>query len=150
MDDKQKHNGLQCHIYPYMTLDTYKYVVVCSRFEGKWLLSRHKKRDTWETQGGHIERGETPMAAAQRELYEESGITDAVLYPICDYCGYDDTGHANGVVFLADVKSIGRLPESEMERVQLFDVLPDTLTYPGVTPVLMQAALSFAEKKGIR
>lgn len=141
MDDRKKRQSLRCLVYPLGTLKEYKYVVVCTRYEGKWLLSRHKKRDTWETQGGHIEQGETPLDAAQRELYEESGVSDAEIIPVCDYYGYDDKGHSNGVVFLAKVHSLGTLPESEMERVQAFAQLPENLTYPSVTPVLMAEAL---------
>jgi 8-oxo-dGTP diphosphatase len=141
MDDRKKRQSLRCLVYPLGTLKEYKYVVVCTRYEGKWLLSRHKKRDTWETQGGHIEQGETPLDAAQRELYEESGVSDAEIIPVCDYYGYDDNGHSNGVVFLAKVHSLGTLPESEMERVQAFAQLPENLTYPSVTPVLMAEAL---------
>lgn len=141
MDDSKKRQSLRCLVYPLGTLKEYKYVVVCTRYEGKWLLSRHKKRDTWETQGGHIEQGETPLDAAQRELYEESGVSDAEIIPVCDYYGYDDKGHSNGVVFLAKVHSLGTLPESEMERVQAFAQLPENLTYPSVTPVLMAEAL---------
>ena len=63
-------------VYPIGELQTYKYVVICSQYKGKILLSRHKMRTTWETQGGHIEKGETPLEAAKRELYEESGVTD--------------------------------------------------------------------------
>ena len=66
---------LLCKIYPLSTLSDYKFVVICSRFEEKWLLSKHKKRSTWETQGGHVEPGETPMEAAKRELREETGAT---------------------------------------------------------------------------
>jgi 8-oxo-dGTP diphosphatase len=141
MDDRKKRQSLRCLVYPLGTLKEYKYVVVCTRYEGQWLLSRHKKRDTWETQGGHIEQGETPLDAAQRELYEESGVSDAEIIPVCDYYGYDDKGHSNGVVFLAKVHSHGTLPESEMERVQAFAQLPENLTYPSVTPVLMAEAL---------
>jgi 8-oxo-dGTP diphosphatase len=141
MDDRKKRQSLRCLVYPLGTLKEYKYVVVCTRYEGQWLLSRHKKRDTWETQGGHIEQGETPLDAAQRELYEESGVSDAEIIPVCDYYGYDDKGHSNGVVFLAKVHSLGTLPESEMERVQAFAQLPENLTYPSVTPVLMAEAL---------
>lgn len=131
---------LQCKIYPLSTLSPYKYVVVCSRYEEKWLLSRHKKRDTWETQGGHIEPGETPAQAAQRELYEESGVTDAEIYPVCDYYGYDSQSHSNGVVFLAIIKQLGVLPVSEMKETALFETLPEDLTYPNVSPRLYEEA----------
>ena len=46
---------LKCKVYDKNTLDDLKYVVVCSLYNDKLLLSRHKQRDTWETQGGHIE-----------------------------------------------------------------------------------------------
>ena len=132
--------ALHCTIHPPDTLAPYKYVVVCAYYRGQWLMSRHRARDTWETQGGHIETGETPMQAAIRELYEESGVTDARIIPVCDYCGFTDTRSANGVVFLAVVHALGELPPSEMAEVQLFDQLPANLTYPNVSPHLYQEA----------
>ena len=111
------------------------------------MLSRHKMRDTWETQGGHIEAGETPMDAARRELYEESGVTDATIYPVCDYLGYVSNGSANGAVFLADVHALGELPESEMAEIGLFDTFPDKLTYPNVMPRLFECARAVAVEK---
>ena len=132
--------ALRCSIHPLNTLAPYKYVVVCACYRGQWLLSRHRERDTWETQGGHIEPGETPVMAARRELYEESGVQDAEIIPVCDYCGFTDRGHANGVVFLAVVHEMGELPQSEMAEVRLFNALPENLTYPNVSPRLYQEA----------
>lgn len=122
------------------SLETYKYVVVLSKYNGKILLSRHKDRTTWETQGGHIEDGETPLDAAKRELYEESGAIDFDIEPLCDYRAWnEDTGHgANGVVFKAIIRELGNIPESEMAEVQTFDSLPNELTYPAITPVLFR------------
>ena len=131
---------LQCKIYPLHSLSPYKYVVVCSSYQGKWILSKHKERDTWETQGGHIENGETPIECAKRELFEESGIFDADLYTVCDNVGYNSKSSANGVVFLAVVHSLGNLPQSEMSDVRIFDTLPQDLTYPQTSPVLYREA----------
>ncbi|MBQ8556762.1 MAG: NUDIX domain-containing protein [Clostridia bacterium] len=131
---------LRCSIHPLDTLSPYKYVVICANYRGRWLLSRHRERDTWETQGGHIEPGETPMQAAVRELYEESGVTDADVIPVCDYHGYTDTRSSDGVVFLAVAHELGDLPDSEMAEVRLFDQLPENLTYPNVSPYLYQEA----------
>ena len=125
---------LQCRTFPAGNLNKYMFTAVCSNFNGKWLLSMHKERDTWETQGGHIEDGETPLECARRELFEESGIIDADIYPVCDYWGFDSQGCANGMVFLAVVHSLGELPESEMKEIGIFDSLPQNLTYPQVTP----------------
>ena len=132
--------ALQCSVHPLGALTAHKYVVVCANYRGQWLLSRHRARDTWETQGGHIEPGETALEAARRELYEESGVQDAEVIPVCDYCGFTDTRSANGVVFLAVVNALGTLPESEMAEVRLFDQLPDNLTYPNVSPRLYREA----------
>ncbi len=144
MNDKLKR--LECIIHPSGSLDGYIFVAICSIYNGKFVLSRHNERDTWETQGGHIEDGESPVEAARRELYEESGIVSADLYRVCDYYGYDNEGFANGVVFLAIVKEMGTLPESEMSEVALFDCLPLELTYPKVTPVFFEQALRYIEQ----
>ena len=114
--------------------------MICSNYKGKWILSKHKKRDTWETQGGHIEDGETPLEAAKRELFEESGIRDADVYLVCDYWGFNPFRCSNGMVFLAVVHSIGELPESEMQEIGMFEELPENLTYPQTSPVLYREA----------
>ncbi len=126
--------------YEIGSLQQYKYVVVLSEYEGNILLSRHKKRTTWETQGGHIEFGEEPLEAAKRELYEESGAIDFEIEPLCDYWagveGNDDW--ANGMVFHAIIRKLGDIPKSEMAEIKQFDELPQNLTYPDITPVLFQ------------
>ena len=122
-------------IFPPGTLGAYDYVVMLSRYQDKFLLSRHKNRTTWEMQGGHIEAGETPEAAAKRELFEESGAISFNLVPLCDYCG-EEPGKNNygvGMVFRADINELGIMPESEMAETGLFDKLPDNLTYPEIT-----------------
>lgn len=132
---------MRCSIHPLNSLLEYKYVVVLSLFEGRLLLSRHRERATWETQGGHIEPGETPMEAAGRELFEESGALSFTLAPLCDYFAGDEVSHANGMVFVAHIQTLGPLPHSEMAETALFDRLPDNLTYPDITPRLFQRLL---------
>ena len=134
---------MYCHVYPANALHSPKYVVVLSEYRGALLLSRHARRTTWETQGGHIEAGETPLDAAKRELFEESG---AVCYDITyafDYRAGDDDGYADGAVFLAQIHTLGPIPDSEMDEVRSFDTIPSDgmLTYPGITPVLYRHAL---------
>ena len=133
-------------IKPLNSYDAYKYVVVLSEYEGRLLLSRHRQRSTWETQGGHIEPGETPMDAARRELYEESGATDFDIRPIFDYRAGDRVAGqperaATGVVFFARIRTLSSLPESEMAEVSAFDCLPENVTYPGITPHLYAEAV---------
>ena len=127
-----------CRVFPADTFPVFKYVVVFSRMNGQWLFSRHRKRETWETQGGHIEPGETPMDAARRELYEESGARAFTISPVCDYWAGTDEDSSVGTVFLAEITELGELPESEMAEVRAFDTLPENVTYPAITPMLFE------------
>ena len=129
-----------CKTYDLNSLKEYKYVVILSEYNGKIVLSRHKQRTTWETQGGHIEQGETPLDAAKRELYEESGAVDFEIEPLCDYRAWnEETGHGeNGVVFHAVIRRFDAIPESEMAEIKEFASLPEKLTYPAITPVVFE------------
>lgn len=127
-----------CKTFPLGSCLRYTYVVVFSRYQGNYLFSRHRERITWETQGGHIEQGETPLEAARRELYEESGAVEYDIVPLFDYWAAEDENDpgAYGQVFLANVQCLAAIPDSEMAQTGLFDTLPPELTYPGITPVL--------------
>ena len=131
---------MECRTFALEELTSPKYVVVFTRYRGKLLLSRHRQRDTWETQGGHIEPGETPGQAARRELFEESGAAAFTLQPLFDYWVGDEATGAGGVVFAAQVDRLGPLPESEMAEIRAFDELPEDLTYPDITPHLFRWA----------
>lgn len=124
-----------CELY---SLKKYKYVVIIARYNGKWLLCKHKERDTWETAGGHIELNETPMEAAKRELYEETGAVSFDIKPVFDYWACDENSGANGMVFYADIKEIGDMPDYEMEKAKCFESLPENLTYIDITPRLFK------------
>lgn len=148
-DHTTGHRELRCEVRPFGSLEPQRYTVVCSFYQGKYLLSYHEQHGSWETQGGHIEPGEAPEDAARRELYEESGVKDAELVPVCDFFGWDSEGSANGRVWAAVIRELGDLPESEMARVRLFDQLPvDRLTYPQVTPVLFREAEKALRARG--
>ena len=138
-----------CRTFPLGTLRNYKYVVILSFYNGRIMLSRHRNRLTWETQGGHIESGETPLTAAHRELYEESGATGYHINPVFDYWVMDesDGSSASGQVFMASVTILDKIPESEMSEVSFFDSLPNDLTYPEITPVLFSELLTMEECK---
>lgn len=117
--------------YPVGWLDDIAFVGIYTRYQGKWVYCWHKHRESWEHPGGHVEPGETPMQAAKRELYEETGIKDCRIIPMWDYeyIWEGGKGRNNGRFFYAEVNSFGELPESEMAKIELFDTVPDNYTY---------------------
>ncbi len=100
-------------------------VICVARYNNKWVFCKHKQRDTWEIPGGHVEQGEDWQTAAKRELFEETGTTQATFTPVGLYAI-----SKYGLVCFAEIQSLGELPESEIEKIGFFDSLPDNLTYP--------------------
>ncbi|MEN6315339.1 MAG: NUDIX domain-containing protein [Clostridiaceae bacterium] len=123
--------------FPLGELKTYRFTVIFARYGDKWLYARHKDRDTWEAAGGHIEKGETPLDCARRELHEETGAEKFYIHPAFDYAVHRSTEFSYGQVFYADVETLGELPpEYEMREVRAFPTIPDVMTYPQILPVI--------------
>ena len=124
-------------VHPLGSLTDHMFVVLAACYKGGLLLCRKKGRDTWETPGGHIEKGESPLDAAKRELWEETGATGFEITGAFDYYCADDLGWANGQVFAAEVETLGEIPaEFEMEEVKPFYALPEKMSYPHILPVI--------------
>ena len=92
----------EVHRRPFGTMESPRFVVMLSCMNGAILLGRHEGRDTWETQGGHIEPGETPEQAARRELYEECGAVKYTLTPLFDY--WVGLESSSGCAFAAQIE----------------------------------------------
>lgn len=123
---------------PLASLDNYSFVIIVTRNKGgEYLLSKKRGYNTWEFQGGHIEKGESPYSAAKRELREEAGVTGTVLMPIMDYYTYEKDTHKEcakgkrcGMIFYTIIENGSVLSkDSEMEEVAFFSELPSNLTY---------------------
>lgn len=125
-----------------------RYSVVVAKYGDKWVFCRHKDRTTYEIPGGHIEEGETPYDAAKRELYEETGITDAEIFPVCVMYVYE--ANDSGMLFYAKASKLGQLPDSEMAEVILADDLPTELTYPKTQPYMFERVKKFLKENQCR
>lgn len=113
-----------------------KYVVMGARHEDRWIFVRHRDRITWEMPAGHIEPGESPDEAAERELFEETGAGEFKLEYILDYTVTANKNQESGRLYLADIDHVDELQGYEIEETKLSDQLPDSLTYPDVQKVL--------------
>lgn len=115
----------------------YRFAVVLAKEGGKFLWCRQKGKTTWEIPGGHIEPGETPEQAAQRELFEETGAEEFAIRPIFDYWAKDEKGESTGVVFLAEITRRGSIPPSEMEEIRAADEIPGEWSWPQIHPKIL-------------
>lgn len=121
-----------------------KFAVIISKSNGKWVFCKHKERSTYEVPGGHREPSETILETAKRELYEETGATDFTIEPVCVYSvtgknRVNQSGEETfGMLYFAEIRQFEAQLHSEMEKVELFDALPQDWTYPLIQPLLIQ------------
>jgi 8-oxo-dGTP diphosphatase len=129
-----------------------KFAVIISKSQGKWVLCKHKDRNTYECPGGHREIGEDIFTTAKRELYEETGAIEYSIKPICVYSVISDDGVSEnkaetfGMLYYAEISEFDELPGYEIERIELFDDLPNNWTYPDIQPKLIKKVLSYINK----
>ena len=121
-----------------------KFAVIISRANGKWVFCKHRERSTYEIPGGHREQGESILEAAKRELREETGAQDFTMEPVCVYSvtgktrAVESEEETFGMLYAAQIHSFENELHSEIERVELFDALPERWTYPQIQPLLIR------------
>jgi 8-oxo-dGTP diphosphatase len=121
-----------------------------TKFNGQWLYVRHKERQTWEIPGGHREENENINDTASRELFEETGATKFRLTPVCIYSVERDENidytESFGQLFYSEVEILDKLPDFEIKEINLFDDIPNDLTYPLIQQFLHEKVLDFLKK----
>ena len=128
--------------------DKLKFSVIMAQYDNKWIMVRHKTRDTWEIPGGHIERGEEAREAASRELYEETGAKEFQLEPVCVYSVRKNKDTESfGKLFYAKINELGEFPDSEIEEIKFVDEISGALTYPDIQPILADRVQEYLLQK---
>jgi 8-oxo-dGTP diphosphatase len=122
-----------------------KFAVIISRTQGKWVLCKHKDRDTYEAPGGHREPGEAILVTAMRELQEETGAIDFELRPVCVYSVSNKRANGErigeetfGMLCFAEIQTFEKELHSEIESIWITKHLPDNWTYPDIQPKLLK------------
>lgn len=87
----------------------------------KFVMVRSRERGSWEMPGGEVKEDETPEEAIEREFEEETGM------------GLEIVSHMpidSGTVFFGHAVGWPRKISPEIARVELFDTLPEHLSFP--------------------
>lgn len=115
-----------------------KFAVTFAKSDGKFVLCKHKLRDTLEFPGGHREPNEFIVDTAKRELKEETGAKDFTLEPVCIYGVKEGDGEETyGMLCVADITSFEPF-DSEIEKIVITDTLTQNWTYPTIQPYLLK------------
>lgn len=138
---------IQVAFYDWAEEAVYEFAVIAAKKDGKWLLCRHGERDTWECPGGHREAGERIEDTAKRELFEETGAEVYTLQSVSAYSCMRNGGEASfGMLYFAQIESLGSLPKYEIAEVKCFDMLSKERgfwTYPDIQPYLIRKVEDF-------
>lgn len=152
MAEWERYNMLEVKFYDTVDDNLLKFAVIISQSNGKWVMCKHKERDTYEVPGGHREDGEDILETAKRELQEETG---AVKFDIEQLCVYSVTGKNSinengeetfGLLCFAEIREFSDELHCEMEKVVLMDELPENWTYPLIQPKLIEKYLQIQKQ----
>lgn len=127
-------------------------VAVYPRCGGRALLILHRRLGVWLPPGGECLPGETPLEAATRELFEETGLRGR--FPVTSpftgtppgYLGYEEhiagsKGLHMNFVFVIDVDTTDIQPNDEFTDWRWVDSM-DGLHAPENVGQFLQAALA--------
>ncbi|TCL58607.1 8-oxo-dGTP diphosphatase [Kineothrix alysoides] len=139
---------VEVNFYDQVDDELLTFAVIIAKTNGRWIFCKHRERSTLEVPGGHRDEGEDILAAAKRELYEETGAIDFEIRPICVYSVKGQTRideklkeKSFGMLYFANILSFEKELHSEIEEIYIMDELTENWTYPLIQPKLIEEAI---------
>jgi 8-oxo-dGTP pyrophosphatase MutT (NUDIX family) len=132
-------------------------VAIFARHAGHILLIRHRRLATWLPVGGEIDPNETPLEAARRELFEETGLhgdfppaSNAVHGTPPGLLAYEEhqagsKGLHLNFVFVADVATTTIRPNDEFDEHRWVQDTKGIDCPPNVRELVLLALLAPSE-----
>lgn len=116
---------LSFELHPFSKMP--KHVLVICRYQGKWLLTKHKTRGL-EFPGGKVEENETAEQAGIREVKEETGATVKTIHYIGQYHVEGKGDQVDKNIYFAEINELVEQPTYyETEGPVLLKELPKNL-----------------------
>jgi 8-oxo-dGTP diphosphatase len=124
------------------------FVIITANYNksDRWIFVKKKGSATWELPAGHKEVGESVLQAAKRELFEETGAKEYTMEVLTDYTLKTSNSVGVGRVFIAIVKSLGELPDSEIEKCLISNEFPLPHTYPKLQNKILEFAKNYLRR----
>ncbi|WP_025027707.1 NUDIX domain-containing protein [Caldalkalibacillus mannanilyticus] len=138
---------IELTLYPEKELDTIGHVVVLPWYSDKWLFTVHKERGI-EWPGGKVEQGERPLAAALRELYEETGGYASSIWLVGYYKVFESQRHTfTKNIYVAKISGVDPVPlADDVERVEFLPLDFDP-SEKGYSPLVQDQVFHFVRKE---
>lgn len=118
------------------------HVLIVPLWQGQLVFTKHKKRGI-ELPGGKVEPGETTMAAAVRELFEETGASLRSIRLIGQYKIQMGDKQIVKAIYVGEVEELLPLPgETDTEGAVIFAEMPDVQNDPRFSPFMKDAVFT--------
>jgi 8-oxo-dGTP pyrophosphatase MutT (NUDIX family) len=125
---------------------------------GRWhvFVVRHRGGH-WTLPKGHPEGSETPLQAAERELFEETGlsisrlISDSPLIEAYQFSSRGKPVHKTVHYFIAEVRGFIRIQKDELQdgKWMLLDKAHEVVTYDQMKQLLQVVIDTVSNKPGL-